>query len=122
IERDARETLARSLGGDRRASLMEIEKLALYAKGKGSVTLEDVEAVVSDVAASVLNTLIDAAFDGRVETVERDSRRFRLEGLDAGVVLGSALRHATALLALRLDNPDKSPSATAALWRGLHFK
>ncbi len=122
IDRAAREVLARSLGGDRRASLMEIEKLALYAGRKGSVTLDDVEAVISDVAASVLNTLIDAAFDGRVEVVERDSRRFRQEGLDPGVVLSSALRHATALLALRLDNPDKTPSATAALWRGLHFK
>ena len=122
IDRDAREILVRSLGGDRRASLMEIEKLALYAAGKGTVTLDDVEAVISDVAASVLNTLIDAAFDGRVEVVERDSRRFRQEGLDPGVVLSSAMRHATALLALRLDNPDKTPSATAALWRGLHFK
>lgn len=122
IEREAREVLVRSLGGDRRASLMEIEKLALYASGKGSVTLDDVEAVVSDVAASVLNTLVDAAFDGRIEVVERDSRRFRQEGLDPAQVLGSALRHATAMLALRLDNPEKSPSAMVAAWRGLHFK
>lgn len=122
IDRDAREVLVRSLGGDRRASLMEIDKLALYAAGKGTITLDDVEAVVSDVAASVLNTLIDAAFDGRAEVVERDSRRFRQEGLDPGQVIGSALRHATALLALRLDNPDKTPTAMAAAWRGLHFK
>jgi DNA polymerase-3 subunit delta len=122
IERDAREVLVRSLGGDRRASLMEIEKVALYCAGQGSVTLDDVEAVVSDVAASVLNTLIDAAFDGRVEVVERDSRRFRQEGLDPAVALGSALRHATALLAMRLDNPEKTPATMAATWRGLHFK
>ena len=122
IDREAREVLVRSLGGDRRASLMEIEKLALYASGQGSVTLDDVEAVVSDVAASVLNTLVDAAFDGRIEVVERDSRRFRLEGLDPAQVLGSALRHATAMLALRLDNPEKSSSAMATAWRGLHFK
>lgn len=122
IERAARETLARSLGGDRRASLMEIEKLALYAGDRGNVTLEDVEAVVSDVAASALNGLIDAAFDGRTAVVERESRRFRHEGLDAGVVLGSALRHALTLLATRLDNPDKSAALMAASWRGLHFK
>jgi len=93
IDRAAREVLARSLGGDRRASLMEIEKLALYAAGEGdkTVTLEHVEAVTSDVAASVLNTLIDAAFDGRREAVE-------------------------------LDNPEKTPAMMAATWRGLHFK
>jgi DNA polymerase III subunit delta len=122
IDRAAREVLARSLGGDRRASLMEIEKLALYAAGEGTVTLDHVEAVTSDVAASVLNTLIDAAFDGRREAVERDYRRFRHEGLDPGVVLGSALRHALTLLATRLDNPEKTPALMAATWRGLHFK
>lgn len=124
IDRAAREVLARSLGGDRRASLMEIEKLALYAAGEGdkTVTLEHVEAVTSDVAASVLNTLIDAAFDGRREAVERDYRRFRHEGLDPGVVLGSALRHALTLLTTRLDNPEKTPAMMAATWRGLHFK
>lgn len=126
IDRAAREVLARSLGGDRRASLMEIEKLALYAAGAGAgdtvVTLDHVEAVTSDVAASVLNTLIDAAFDGRRDAVERDYRRFRHEGLDPGVVLGSALRHALTLLATRLDNPDKTPALMVAAWRGLHFK
>ncbi|MCJ2087369.1 DNA polymerase III subunit delta [Methylobacterium sp. E-005] len=122
IDRAAREVLARSLGGDRRASLMEIEKLALYAAGEGTVTLDHVEAITSDVAASVLNTLIDAAFDGRREAVERDYRRFRHEGLDPGVVLGSALRHALTLLTTRLDNPDKTPSMMVATWRGLHFK
>lgn len=122
IDRAAREVLARSLGGDRRASLMEIEKLALYAAGEGTVTLDHVEAITSDVAASVLNTLIDAAFDGRREAVERDYRRFRHEGLDPGVVLGSALRHALTLLTTRLDNPDKTPAMMVATWRGLHFK
>ncbi len=38
------------------------------------------------------------------------------------MALGSALRHATALLAMRLDNPEKTPAAMAATWRGLHFK
>jgi DNA polymerase-3 subunit delta len=122
IDRAAREVLARSLGGDRRASLMEIEKLALYAAGEGTVTLDHVEAITSDVAASVLNTLIDAAFDGRREVVDRDYRRFRHEGLDPGVVLGSALRHALTLLTTRLDNPDKTPAMMVATWRGLHFK
>lgn len=121
IERDARDVLVASLGGDRGASLSEIEKLALYAQGKGIVTLDDVEAIVSDVAGSVLNAVVDAAFSGRPADVERTWRRFRHEGLDAGVMLGSALRHATTLLATRLEGEDKSPSVMVAGWRGLHF-
>ncbi|TXM82200.1 DNA polymerase III subunit delta, partial [Methylobacterium sp. WL122] len=122
IDRDARTLLAESLGGDRRASLAEIEKLALYAAGKGSVGLDDVEAVVSDVAGSQLNTLIDAAFVGQGDVVERDIRRFRHEGLDPSAMLGSGLRHALQLLAVRIEEGDKAPSLMVASWRGLHFK
>lgn len=122
IARDAREVLSQSLGGDRRASLSEIEKLALYAAGQDSVGLDDVEAVVSDVAGSQLNTLIDAAFSGQGGQVERDIRRFRHEGLDPSVMLGAGLRHALTLLATRIEGGDKSPGLMAASWRGLHFK
>ncbi|MEA1831165.1 DNA polymerase III subunit delta [Methylobacterium durans] len=122
IEAGARDLLVASLGGDRRASLSEIEKLALYASGQDTVTSDDVEAVVSDVAGSVLNTLIDAAFTGRGGEVERDYRRFRHEGLDGSVILGAALRHALTLLATRLDGEGKAPSLMAAGWRGLHFR
>ncbi|MEH3145355.1 MAG: DNA polymerase III subunit delta [Methylobacterium frigidaeris] len=122
ISREARETLAAGLGGDRRASLGEIEKLALYARGRGEVTLEDVEAVASDVSGSVLNALIDAAFAGRLAEAERQYRRFRIEGMDASVMLGAGLRHALTLLGTRIDGEGKSPSAMVAGWRGLHFR
>jgi DNA polymerase-3 subunit delta len=122
IARDARDVLAASLGGDRGASLSEIEKLALYAQGQETVSLDDVEAVGSDVAASVLNTLIDAAFSGRGADVERDYRRFRHEGMDPSVMLGSALRHALTLLSTRLAGEGQSAGMMAGNWRGLHFR
>ncbi|MCJ2084363.1 DNA polymerase III subunit delta [Methylobacterium sp. J-090] len=122
IAREARDVLATSLGGDRGASLSEIEKLALYARGQDTVSLDDVEAVVSDVAASVLNTLIDAAFSGRSADVERDYRRFRHEGMDPSVMLGSALRHALTLLSTRLAGEGQSASLMVGNWRGLHFR
>ncbi|GJD52625.1 hypothetical protein OPKNFCMD_5391 [Methylobacterium crusticola] len=122
ITREAREVLAAGLGGDRGASLGEIEKLALYARGREEIGLEDVEAIGSDVSGSVLNALIDAAFAGRVAETERSYRRFQVEGMEASVMLGSALRHALTLLATRLDGEGKSPSALVAGWRGLHFR
>lgn len=122
IARDARDILAASLGGDRGASLSEIEKLSLYAQGQGTVSLDDVEAIVSDVASSVLNTLIDAAFAGRIGEVERDYRRFRHEGMDPSVMLGAALRHALTLLATRIAGEGQSAGAMVANWRGLHFR
>ncbi|AWB21654.1 DNA polymerase III subunit delta [Methylobacterium currus] len=122
ITREARDLLVSGLGGDRRASLGEIEKLALYARGQGEVGIEDVEAIGSDVSGSMLNALIDAAFAGRVTETERAYRRFQIEGMDASVMLGGALRHALTLLATRLDGEGKSPGAMVAGWRGLHFR
>ena len=122
IDRDARDLLTGSLGSDRRASLSEIGKLALYARGQGSVGVDDVEAIVSDVGASVLNALIDAAFAGRASEAEREYRRFRHEGMDPSAMLGAGLRHALTLLSLRLDNPRGSASQIVANWRGLHFR
>lgn len=122
IDRDARDLLAGSLGSDRRASLSEIGKLALYARGQSAVSVEDVEAIVSDVGASILNELIDAAFAGRAGEAERTYRRFRHEGMDPSAMLGAGLRHALTLLSLRLDNPRGSASQIVANWRGLHFR
>ena len=48
IAPDARASLMALLGGDRQASRNELRKLALYAHGKGEVTLDDVMAVVAD--------------------------------------------------------------------------
>ncbi|MBK3400265.1 DNA polymerase III subunit delta [Methylobacterium ajmalii] len=122
ITRDARDLLAAGLGGDRRASLGEIEKLALYARGQGEIGIEDVEAIGSDVSGSMLNTLVDAAFAGRIAETEHSYRRFQIEGMDASVMLGAALRHALTLLATRLDGEGKSPGAMVSGWRGLHFR
>lgn len=122
IDREARDLLAASLGGDRRASLMEIDKLALYARGEGSIGIAAVEAVASDVSSGVLTSLIDAAFAGRMAEVERDLRRFRQEGLDPSALLGAALRQALSLLDHRLTHAGASPSAMVASWRGLHFR
>lgn len=122
IDRDARDLLAQSLGADRRASLSEIDKLALYAQGRERVELDDVEAIVSDVGASVLNTLIDAVFAGRMAEAEREARRFRQEGLDPSAMLGAALRHALALLSSKLDDPSANAATLVANWRGLHFR
>ncbi|OYX74600.1 MAG: DNA polymerase III subunit delta [Rhizobiales bacterium 32-66-11] len=69
IDRDARDLLVSLIGGDRLASRGEIEKLALYAKGQGRVTLEDVRLIVGDASALAMDDVVDAALAGQpVET------------------------------------------------------
>jgi DNA polymerase-3 subunit delta len=103
VDPDARALLLTLLGADRIGSRSEIAKLALYAHGRGTITLDDVEAVVTDAAALATDALIDATFLGDLAAMEQAGRRVLLDGTDAGTVLMAALRHATFLHRAKLD-------------------
>jgi DNA polymerase III subunit delta len=103
IDPDARPMLLGLLGADRRLSRMEIEKLLLYCRGAGRVTASDVEAIVTDAAALSVDAVIDAAFLGRLDTIEQEARRLFADGQDAAALLGFALRQAFLLQAIRRD-------------------
>ncbi len=97
IAADARTALIPLLGSDRRASLSEIRKLALYAHGHGGVVLEDVVAVVADASALALDAAVDAAFAGRTAEVEAELAKARVAGTAPGTILSAALRQLTQL-------------------------
>src|SRR5262249_21944065 len=61
IAPEARAALVPLLGGDRLASRQEIHKLALFARGKARVELDDVVAVVADASTLGLDDLVDAS-------------------------------------------------------------
>src|SRR4029077_7499294 len=58
IAPDAREELLALIGGDRQASRNEIAKLTLYARGKDEVTLDEVQAIMSDASALAIDPII----------------------------------------------------------------
>jgi DNA polymerase-3 subunit delta len=97
IEPAAKDLLASLLGQDRLTTRSEIEKLATYAHGAGRVTVADVEAIVADASALVLDHAIDGAFQGTFAAVEATTQRVFQENGDVNALLASALRHATAL-------------------------
>src|SRR3954464_10366679 len=102
IAPDARAALAPLLGGDRRASRAELRKLALYAHGNERVELDDVMAVVADASALALDTLVDAAFAGRLADVEKEFSKAMIAGTNASTIVGTALRQLERLHVLRL--------------------
>ena len=75
IAQDARAALMSFLGGDRLASRNELRKLTLYAHGKGEITLDDVMSVVADASELKLDPIVDGAFAGRPDVVERHPAR-----------------------------------------------
>jgi len=92
IAPDARAALIALIGGDRRASRNEIRKLALYAHGKGNVTLDDVLAVVADASSLAFDDIADAAFAGKAQEVETQYAKARNGGTLPNVIAGGALR------------------------------
>lgn len=102
IDPGAKELLMSLLGQDRLGSRSELEKLATYAHGAGRVTCADVEAIVADASALVLDHAIDGAFRGDIRAVETTAEKVFAENSDVNMLLGAALRHATLLHRARL--------------------
>jgi DNA polymerase-3 subunit delta len=103
IEADAKALLISLLGEDRLMTRAEIAKLALYARGAGTVTIDHIAAIVAEASSLALDTAIDGAFEGDLRAVEKTAERVFSEGGDYNALLGAALRHATALHRARLD-------------------
>lgn len=102
IDTDARKFMLGALGADRLLSRREIEKVALYAHGQKSISLADVEAIMSDASPLASDMLADSVFTGDSATADDVLSRSLKEGQDAGVLIGSVLRHALTLLDARM--------------------
>lgn len=122
IAKDARAALVASLGGDRLATRSEIAKLALYVHGRREVTVEDVDAVMSDVSSLALDAVVDAAFGGDRMRLDQGYRRLSAEGASPSVILGGALRHAMALLAAKEEVAAGRSAEEALRPLRLHFR
>lgn len=114
IAPDARAALIPLLGGDRRASRSEIQKLILYVSGRDRVTLDDVVSIITDASAEALDGIIDSAFAGKLPDVETEFAKARAAGTHPGVILSAALRQLSQLHRLRLA-ADGGPGIGAAI-------
>jgi DNA polymerase-3 subunit delta len=114
ISPQARAALVPLLGGDRLASRHEIRKLALFARGKARVELEDVMAAVADASTLALDGLIDAAFAGRTGELEVQFGKARTAGTAPGAIVSAALRQVAQLHKARLAVEAGSSVSDAA--------
>ncbi len=124
IEPEARSALLNRLGADRALSRAEIEKLALYALGRDTITADDVEAIVGDAADLALERIAEAAASGRGPAAITDYGRTIASGENAQAIIAVTQRYFLKLHKLRSDI-DSGQSLDEAL-RGLrppvHFK
>lgn len=123
IDPEARTALAASLGANRLGTRGELQKLALYAHGQQTISLADVDAVVSDGSTLAIDAVTDAAFTADIAALNFGLQRLLADGVPPAVTLSSALRHAVALLHHRIDiESGRSAAGVAESWRGLHFR
>ncbi len=119
---DARALLVPLLGGDRAASRNEIRKLALYARGRVEVGVDDVTAVVSDASALALDDLVDTAFAGRPADLEALLAKVRTAGSAVGSIFFAAQRQLAQLHKWRTTIEEGTPFSLDGLQPPLHFR
>jgi DNA polymerase III subunit delta len=122
LKPDARAMLMPLLGGDRAASRNELRKLALYARGRGEVDVDDVTAVVSDASALALDDLVDTAFAGRPAELEAQLAKVRAAGSPVGSIFYAAQRQLAQLHKWRTAIESGGHFSIDALQPPLHFR
>lgn len=106
---DARGALIALLGADRQTTRNEIQKLMLYARGRGRIEAEDVEAIVSDAAPSVIDELIDLTLMGDIRAVAATASRYFAEGGDGDSLLIRVIGRLMLLHRLRVEMDQGKP-------------
>jgi DNA polymerase-3 subunit delta len=122
LKPDARALLIPLLGGDRAASRSELRKLALYARGRGEIDVDDVTAVVSDASALDVDDLIDAAFAGRPADVEVQLGKVRIAGTAVGSIFFAAQRQLAQLHKWRTAIESGAHFSIDSVQPPLHFR
>jgi DNA polymerase-3 subunit delta len=123
IEEGALQYAVSHLGSDRGITRSELEKLALYAMGAGSVSEADVMAVMGDESASKTEEALDAAGEGDYSRLDRRLAQLWAAGIQPVAVLRQALSHFQRLMALRAEI-DEGGNLLAAIKKSrppVHF-
>jgi DNA polymerase-3 subunit delta len=85
------------LGADQALSRAEVVKLALYARGEGRVSHEDIEAIVGDAAETALENFVYATSAGDPRAALSELQRLAAAGTDKQAALSALGRHFTQL-------------------------
>jgi DNA polymerase-3 subunit delta len=94
ISADAKTELTGLLGSDRLLTRQEIEKLSLYAAGKAQIESSDIDAIIADSSALLVDQIV---FSGNPAEADHALERALQENQAPDYLLSSALRHAVLL-------------------------
>lgn len=123
IEANARAALIELLGGDRLSSRNEIRKLTLYARGKKTIELNDVTAAVADASEIALDSVVDAAFAGRMREFDSEFSKARAGGSSPPAIISAAIRQVASLhkMAVAIEAGESVETAMKRAVPPVHF-
>ncbi len=130
IEQQALAYLSRHLGADRGITMSELERLSLYMgppkeREPKMITLDDVEALIHDNAATSVYQLVDAVALGQLDDMDRDLIRLETAGETTQrllIVLRGHFQSLHQTLSVLQNNRDTSAALRASFRPPLHFK
>jgi DNA polymerase-3 subunit delta len=123
IAPNALEDAVSRLGSDRGVTRRELEKLALYAHGQKSVSLEDVRATLGDEAEARVEEAVDAAGNGDIVKLDLALERLWIAGTSPVQVVRQAMSHFQRLLLVNIESQrgETIDGAMRRLRPPLHF-
>ena len=124
ISPEVRDALVSRLGADRALSRAEVEKLALYCRGREQVTIDDVEAIVGDSSELTIERIITAAASGNGSAAAVEFGRYSASGESVQAVAIALQRYFDRLHKVRcdLDAGRQIGDALRGLRPPIHFK
>jgi DNA polymerase-3 subunit delta len=124
ISPEARDLLVTRLGADRALSRGEVEKLALYAHGKGEISIDDVEAIVGDASEQSMDRIVAAAASGDAGRAVGEFVRSVAAGESAQGIILATQRYFQRLHRTRaaIDQGRSLDDALRALKPPVHFR
>ncbi|WP_338074470.1 DNA polymerase III subunit delta [Hyphomicrobium sulfonivorans] len=124
ITPDARDMLLARMGADRALSRGEIEKLALYAAGRGEIQAADIEAVVGDASEMAIDRTLNAAVSGDAASAMAEFSRAMAAGESAQMIILAVQRHLQRLHRIRtqIDAGASFDDAIRQQRPPVHFK
>jgi DNA polymerase-3 subunit delta len=123
ISAEALDDAVSRLGSDRGITRRELEKLALYARGQKSVSLDDVRATMGDEAEVRIDEVMDAAGEGDLKKLDLALARVWGEETSAIAVVRAALGHFQKLLAAKaaMQRGENIDGVLRKMWPPIHF-
>jgi DNA polymerase-3 subunit delta len=125
ITPDARRLLADNLGGDRLASRGELQKLALYCRGREKIEESDILAIIGDASALSVDEAVDCVLNGNLSGLDHALTRIIASKTQVFLVLQSCLRQFQTIDVVRgrIEGQRQQASQVIAEYaRRMHFR